>query len=142
MAVAIQQIVNVEDRTLTRSPFGLVGGVCAGLSARYGVNVVFLRIVFLIAAIYIVGLLVYLYLVWKVPLAARGQEPIVPAAPRKRNLFTYMVGGVGIVATTIGFANNLWDFWEASQNFRSACVRSRPLRRPDRWRERGRRRHP
>ena len=44
--------------------------------------------------------------------AARGQEPIVPAAPRKRNLFTYMVGGVGIVATTIGFANNLWDFWE------------------------------
>ena len=66
------------DQRLTRSPDGLVGGVCEGLGKHFGVNPNTLRIIWLVAVLgFGTGLLFYLILWWLMPRA--DTAPLEPS---------------------------------------------------------------
>jgi phage shock protein PspC (stress-responsive transcriptional regulator) len=67
----------------------VLGGVCAGIARTYGIDVVLVRVLFVIAAIAWVGLPVYLVL-W-IALPARGERPDDIAEPRDMGMLLALI---------------------------------------------------
>lgn len=100
------------ERRLSRRPEGkVIAGVCTGLAEYLAVDVVVVRIAFVLTAIFGGGLGVLAYIVaWLVmPLAPEGQ-PAAPRAPRDDASTGRWIGIGAIALGAIVLFNNVWDF--------------------------------
>src|SRR4051794_1406240 len=91
----------------------VVGGVCAGLGRRLGIDPIVLRVVF-IAATAAGGLGIALYLLAWVAMPADGERRAgglrVPALPGGRD--SWMVaGGIGLLALALLLVFRQWGLW-------------------------------
>ena len=94
---------------------GLVGGVLAGLGARTGIDVVVLRVIFVIAAVASGGLALLAYLVaWAaLPAAGEGSVPLVRRLgrlPRVRSDWR-AAAGVGLLTLSVLLAFRELGIW-------------------------------
>ena len=91
----------------------VVGGVCAGLGRRLGIDPIILRVVF-IAASAAGGLGIGLYLLAWVAMPAEGERRAgalrVPALPGGRDSWT-VAGGIGLLALSLLLLFRQWGLW-------------------------------
>jgi phage shock protein PspC (stress-responsive transcriptional regulator) len=99
------------ERRLVRRPEGkMIAGVCTGLAAYLGVDVVAIRIAAVLLAVFTgVGLVAYLVMWIVMPMAPEG-EPIVAAAPRNDTNMGRWIGVGAVVLGAFILFRNFWDF--------------------------------
>ncbi len=108
-----------SNARLMRSSSGLIGGVCAGLSAHFGINLAFVRLIFILLTLaYGIGPLLYIVLVLVLPIepaVTLGTEPNAvyghasTAGPpaRRKTIFSYIAGAIAGISAVISFASNV-----------------------------------
>jgi phage shock protein PspC (stress-responsive transcriptional regulator) len=112
----------VPARRLTRSRQGMIAGVCAGLAACLGINLVFVRLVFIVIGLANgIGVLLYLILAVVIPRAPAEAAPgaAAPCPPRsaRKTTFAYVAGAVSICAALVSFGNNIWEIYAGVRKF-------------------------
>jgi phage shock protein PspC (stress-responsive transcriptional regulator) len=100
-----------DQRRLTRSPHGMIAGVCAGLSDCYGINLIFIRLFFVVLGLAQgVGLILYLILALVIPAAPQPNATgsAATCAPRSPipTFFTCIAGVVSVCATALAMMSD------------------------------------
>jgi phage shock protein C len=111
---------NVQPRRrLTRSPHGMIAGVCAGLSDYFGVNLIFVRIVFVsLGLLQGIGVVLYLILAAVIPARSSAETEALDRAPNsstgnpRKTLFAYIGGAVSICAGIVAFAKDAKNIYD------------------------------
>lgn len=93
-----------------------VGGVAAGIGARFNVDPVFVRIAFVASLVFGgLGLLAYVVMLAVVPIEGDPSEPLAPLEPRRRNMMiglAVLVCVIALIASDAGsVAPWLLGFW-------------------------------
>jgi phage shock protein PspC (stress-responsive transcriptional regulator) len=119
------------QRRLTRSPHGMVAGVCAGLSDCLGINLIFTRFVFVVLGLANgIGVLIYLILMVIIPAAAPPEHanPALTCPPRshKKTLFAYIGGAMSICAALLTFLNDATSVLENTKRLSHFIQSNRP----------------
>ncbi|MGH2759348.1 MAG: PspC domain-containing protein [Actinomycetota bacterium] len=109
---ATQTIPPPVQRRLVRRPEGkIIGGVCSGIAAYFGLDPVVVRIAVVVLAVFGGGLgLVAYFVAWLVmPMAAEG-DPVVEAPRRDDSNMGRWIGIGAIVLGAVVLFHNIWDF--------------------------------
>src|SRR5689334_2009323 len=104
---------------LMRSSSGLIGGVCAGLSAHFGISLAFVRLIFILLTLaYGIGPLLYIILVLVLPIepavtlaaetnSAHGYASSAGPPARRKTIFSYIAGAIAGISAVMSFASNV-----------------------------------
>jgi phage shock protein PspC (stress-responsive transcriptional regulator) len=106
------------SRQLTRSSSGVIAGVCAGLSAYFGISLAFVRLVFCVLTLASgISILLYIMLIFIIPAeqdqlrdggaTLSGGGTYLPRVTQKRTVFAYIAGTVAALAAIVTFISNL-----------------------------------
>src|SRR3954447_10931568 len=97
---------------LRRDPdAGMLGGVCAGLAERFGLNLRALRVVFVVgAAASGIGLAVYV-LAWAVLPARPGTSPRRARRLRGNAANLQVAAGIGCLVLAVLLLFRAWGWW-------------------------------
>jgi phage shock protein PspC (stress-responsive transcriptional regulator) len=97
-------------RHLTRSPDGMIAGVCAGVSDYCGINLIFTRVVFILLGLVDgIGLILYIILLIVIPASPPAEAPTSTDLPRKspKTLFAYIAAAVSACAAFFSFVGDV-----------------------------------
>jgi signal transduction histidine kinase/phage shock protein PspC (stress-responsive transcriptional regulator) len=100
-------------RQLRRDPVhGLIGGVCAGIARRLGIDPIIPRAAAVVIAVGTSGIGVIAYLIgWALLPAAWEEQPPPPPRPRRRRGSWRIAAGVGLLALSVLLVFRQLDLW-------------------------------